>query len=121
MRAKLAAYTEFTPFVATFERFNHRDMPYPSLLLRDVTTAAGEPVADHVWVRSTLSLASAPLKSGCRITFEARAVPYQRANGTQDYQLGFVRNVKVMTPTEWADHTRAAANDQLAQRFKRMK
>lgn len=50
--------------------------PLPTVLLKDITDASGDVVADHVWMNTTGELEAAELKPGDSIAFDAQVEEY---------------------------------------------
>jgi hypothetical protein len=66
---------------AVFDHFHSRTshgFEVKSLIVRDVTDAAGNPVCDHLWFRRGKQFNDLQLQPGDRIEFEARADSYRK-------------------------------------------
>jgi hypothetical protein len=85
MREKLKAIEgRRARYRAVFECFHSRTSfgyEVKSLILRDVTDAAGNPVCDHLWFRRGKQFDELQLQPGDRVEFEARAGSYLKGYG----------------------------------------
>ncbi len=100
---------------AVFERFGTRPgwkgKPLPTVLLTQLTTAAGQALCDHLWFSLTKELKALDLQPGDQVAFEGRAKTYKKGyHGPRleyddslpepgiDYKLSHPNHVRKINP-----------------------
>lgn len=79
-------------FTATFSRYGRATVRIPrrgsvqvvTLLFTDVQDSTGRKVTDHIWFKTCKQWAALGLRSGERVKFEARIVPYLKGYAGRD-------------------------------------
>ena len=92
--APLVGYRHrFRAVAARLGDAEHRQL---TLLLRDVTWTGGAWVDGHLWVPFGEELACVRMHLGARIAFTAEARPYRRKDGSADFTLHRLGDVRLL-------------------------
>lgn len=94
-------------YSATMERLGWHDRGYVNVCFAEVRSAAGELVADHLWMPWTGPLVQMELRPRERVRFTAVAATYHKRGGALDYRLRDMRDAVRIS----ADHDGGKRSD----------